>query len=84
MLLACRRLAFSSRRLSTASSDHFSLLSLQRRFDLDEAELRAFDAVANKLIDDTCDALQTNAVVASLLFASTFQSVIGRPTFFVA
>ena len=40
MLLACRRLAFSSRRLSTASSDHFSLLSLQRRFDLDEAELQ--------------------------------------------
>ena len=36
MLLACRRLAFSSRRLCTASSDHFSLLSLQRRFDLDE------------------------------------------------
>ena len=40
MLLTCRRLAFSSRRLSTASSDHFSLLSLQRRFDLDEAELQ--------------------------------------------
>ncbi len=40
MLLACRRLAFSSRRLSTASSDHFSLLSLQRRFDLDEVELQ--------------------------------------------
>ena len=39
-LLTCRRLAFSSRRLSTASSDHFSLLSLQRRFDLDEAELQ--------------------------------------------
>ena len=26
-----------------------------------------------------CDALQTSAVVASLLFGATFQSVIGRP-----
>lgn len=52
--------------------------------DIDEAELRAFDRVAEKLIRDTCDALQMSAVVASLLFGATFQSVIGRPTFMVA
>ena len=52
MLLACRRLAFSSRRLSTASSDHFSLLSLQRRFDLDEAELQAALELGDELVGD--------------------------------
>jgi hypothetical protein len=52
--------------------------------DIDEAELKAFDRVAEKLIRDTCDALQMSAVVASLLFGATFQSVIGRPTFMSA
>ena len=47
--------------------------------DIDEDEIEAFESAANKLIADTCDALQTSAVVASLLFGATFQSVIGRP-----
>ena len=49
--------------------------------DIDEAELREFDQVAAKLILDTCDALQTSALVCSLLFGAVFQTVIGRPTF---
>ena len=44
-----------------------------------EAELEAFQKTAANLVANTCDALQTNAVVASLLFAATFQTVIGRP-----
>lgn len=52
--------------------------------DIDEEELKAFDRVAEKLIRDTCDALQMSAVVASLLFGATFQSVIGRPQFMYA
>ena len=49
--------------------------------DIDEAELKEFDQVAAKLILDTCDALQTSALVCSLLFGAVFQTVIGRPTF---
>ena len=48
---------------------------------IDETELKAFDTVATKLILDTCDALQTCALGASLLFGTCFQSIIGRPTF---
>ena len=47
--------------------------------DVSEAELKQFQETASKLVANTCDALQTNAVVASLLFAATFQTVIGRP-----
>ena len=49
--------------------------------NIDEDELKAFERVAEKLIRDTCDALQSSAVVVSLLFGATFQSVIGRPSF---
>lgn len=40
--------------------------------------------MADKLIRDTCDALNMSATVAALLFASCFQSVIGRPSFMIA
>ena len=54
-------------------------LDADRGGDVSEEELKQFQDTASKLVANTCDALQTNAVVASLLFAATFQNVIGRP-----
>ena len=51
---------------------------------IDEEELKTFEKVADKLVRETCDALQMSAVVASLLFGATFQTVIGRPQIFEA
>ena len=54
-------------------------LDADRGGDVSEEELKQFQDTASKLVANTCDALQTNAVVASLLFAMTFQNMIGRP-----
>ena len=75
-LCRCGRLSRGRRRPTRCADACRSCVALGR--------LKEFDRVAQKLILDTCDALQTSAVVASLLFGATFQSVIGRPTFMVA
>ena len=46
---------------------------------LSPEEITSFERVSQKLVDNTCTTLQNFAVVGSLLFSSTYLSVIGRP-----
>ena len=47
--------------------------------ELTDEEMRRFERISQKLVDNTCTTLQNFAVVGSMLFGGTYLAVIGRP-----